>query len=120
MQRKSVCLVAACFFLTLLWIFAAAAMVPCTADLDLDADIDRLDPQVVYPEKALPDCEGQCRSDFDGDGVVNGIDLAFFAEEFGRTEWPGLPVGAEAENESQHRLTENGFGGTARQGDRVG
>ena len=66
----------------------------CQADLEGDDfDVDGSD-LIVFIEAlytSLGDVEYSPDADFNNDGSVNEIDLAVFAEEFGRTDCPVCP-----------------------------
>jgi exo-beta-1,3-glucanase (GH17 family) len=79
------------FLLAILWAVAtAAALVPCFADLDRDADIDGRDLLVICQELSLPVGEDPFLSDLDRDGGVDADDVKRFAQGFGRAGCPEI------------------------------
>jgi len=61
---------------------------PTVGNFDTDEDSDGTDLQVVASEFNRKNCSESepCECDLDGDGDVDNIDLALFAEDFGRIE----------------------------------
>jgi hypothetical protein len=56
----------------------------CPADSNADGDVDGMELANLIAVFDLPDCNGSCESDYDGDDVVSEADLAILATDFGR------------------------------------
>ena len=61
---------------------------PCYGDFDDDGDVDGSDLKTLGDQLG---CEGACPADFDGNKIVDEVDVELFARDYGRNDCP-IPV----------------------------